>query len=316
MSSRRLRVVSLVTGLQTGMFFPLHGHGAVLFQEPFEDTNYSSRGWYDTTGGALSSTEHIPGSTKSFECRFLAGAQKCSGGTPHRVLFQETDSVYVSFWIKHSTNWTASNKPYHPHMFLFLTNQNDQWVGPAFTRLTAYIEENEGVPLLGIQDGQNVDQTKINQNLINITENRAVAGCNGNHPDGYTSVSCYDAGGAYRNFKQWNAGQVYFQDTAGPYYKNDWHHIEAYFKLNTIQNSKGVGDGMLKYWYDGQLIIDRSNVMFRTNQHAFMKFKQFMIVPYIGDGSPVDQTFWIDNLVIETERPGAVLSPPRNLRIQ
>lgn len=287
---------------------------ANLFEEPFEDTNYSSRGWYDSDGGALSSTEHISGSTKSFECRFPAGSQQCSGGTPGRILFQETDSVYVSYWIKHSTNWTGSNQPYHPHEFLLLTNQNGQWDGPAWTHLTGYIEDNEGIPVLVIQDGQNIDKTKIGQNLVNVTENRSVAGCNGDS-DGYGDGDCYPVGSDYWNGKVWKAGKVYFSDTAGSYYKGDWHHVEAYFKLNSIVSGKGIADGSLKYWYDGQLIMDRNAVVMRTGQYPSMKFNQLLLLPWIGDGSPVDQTFWIDNLVVATGQPGTFLSPPSNLRI-
>ena len=33
---------------------------------------------------------------------------------------------------------------------------------------------------------------------------------------------------------------MYFQDVAGPNYKGDWHYVEAYFKLNSIVNGKGV----------------------------------------------------------------------------
>ncbi|MGH8544885.1 MAG: hypothetical protein ACREX3_14905 [Gammaproteobacteria bacterium] len=294
---------------------PTVGFSTILVQESFEDTNYSNRGWYDTTGGALSSTEHISGSTKSLQCRFLSGGQKCSGGTPGRILFQQTEAVYVSYWIKHSANWTGSNKTYHPHEFMLLTNQNGQWDGLAWTRLTAYIEDNEGIPRLVIQDGQNVDKTRIGQNLVNITEQRAVAGCNGDS-DGYGAGSCYPVGSNYWNGKLWTAGQVYFSDTSGSRYKGNWHRVEAFIKLNSIVNGKGIKDGALKYWYDGQLIIDRNDVVMRTGQHPSMKFNQLILAPWIGDGSPVDQSFWIDNLAIGTAVPGAGLSPPRNLRIQ
>jgi len=35
-----------------------------------------------------------------------------------------------------------------------------------------------------------------------------------------------------------------------------------------------------------------------------MRFNQFIIAPYIGDGSPVDQTMWVDNLTVATSRTG------------
>ena len=34
-----------------------------------------------------------------------------------------------------------------------------------------------------------------------------------------------------------------------------------------------------------------------------MQFNQLIIAPYIGDGSPVTQTMWIDNLTVGTGKP-------------
>jgi hypothetical protein len=314
---RLRKIVYLIIHILIFTFLPLESHSEVLFQESFEDANFSNRGWYDTSGGTLSPTEHAPGSTKSMECRFLTGAQRCSGGTPGRIIFPESDSVYVSYWIKHSTNWTGSNKSYHPHEFYLMTNQNGQWDGMAWTRLTAYIEENEGTPLLAIQDGQNIDSSKIGQNLVNTTESRSVAGCNGDS-DGYGNGDCYQCESDYCNGKYWRAGRIYFSDATGTNFKGDWHHVEVFIRLNSIVAGKGAKDGTLKYWYDGQLIINVNDAVLRTAQYPSMRFNQFVLSPYIGDGSPVDQTLWIDNLVVATEAPLVdVTSPanPKNLRI-
>jgi hypothetical protein len=50
----------------------------------------------------------------------------------------------------------------------------------------------------------------------------------------------------------------------------------------------------VRYWVDGVLVMDYSNVLFRTGQRATMQFHQFMIAPYMGSGSPVDQTVWTE----------------------
>ena len=106
-------------------------------------------------------------------------------------------------------------------------------------------------------------------------------------------------------------GQVYLDNTVGgPRYKGDWHLVEAYFRLNTIVSGKGAKDGVLRLWYDGSMIVDRTNVVMRTGANATMKFNQFLLVPYIGDGSPVDQTFWVDNLLVATDRPATPPVPP------
>ena len=87
---------------------------------------------------------------------------------------------------------------------MILTNENSIWAGPAYTYLTAYIEQNEGVPLLSIQDGQNIDESNTGVDLAGITEDRSVAGCNGDS-DGYGDGERYPAGSSHRNGKQWKA---------------------------------------------------------------------------------------------------------------
>jgi hypothetical protein len=166
--------------------------------------------------------------------------------------------------------------------------------------LTTYIEQTGGTPLIGIQDGLNVDQTKIGVNLTAVTESRGVAGCNGSS-DGYPD-NCYSNGSAYTNEKKWKAPAQYFTDSPGAFYKNDWHFVEAYVKMNSIAAGKGVNDGVVQYWFDGQLIIDRHDVLLRTAVNAAMQFNQFVIAPYIGDGSPVTQSMWIDNLTVATAK--------------
>jgi hypothetical protein len=41
-----------------------------------------------------------------------------------------------------------------------------------------------------------------------------------------------------------------------------------------------------------------------------MKWNQFMMAFYIGDGSPVDQYVWIDDLTVADSRPGSDTPPP------
>lgn len=286
-----------------------------LISEPFEDANFSSRGWYDGTGGALSTAEKFAGA-RSFECRFATGATRCTAGTLGRHLFANTDSVYFSYYIKHSANWIGSGKSYHPHMFLFMTNLDGDYIGPAYTHLTAYVEENAGVPVFTIQDGRNIDETRIGVDLTSISERRSVAGCNGDS-DGYGIGQCYSVGSVHWNGKVWPAGQVYFENAAGPRYKGDWHRVEAFFQLNSVANGVGVKDGVIRMWYDGTLIMEHTNIVMRTGANATMMFRQFQMAPYIGDGSPLDQTIWIDDLIVGTARPASMQPPaaPVNLRI-
>jgi len=64
----------------------------------------------------------------------------------------------------------------------------------------------------------------------------------------------------------------------------------------------------LQWYYDGVKIIEYTDLIIRTNQHATMKFNQFLIAPWI-DSSPADQTMWIDDLTVSSARP-VDTSPP------
>jgi hypothetical protein len=305
---RRAATVLAVLAL-LGLVAALAGRGfpapppppPILFQEHFEDSNLRGRDWYDNTTPLLTATGHIAGSSRAVEYRFTAGATRPTAGSPLRRKFAPTDSVYLSYYVKYSADWVGSGRPYHPHEFHFLTNLDNDWVGLSFTRLTVYIEQTGGIPLIAIQDGANVDQSRIGQDLTAVTEHRGVAGCNGSSdtfPD-----NCYQAGGSYVNEKKWKAASQLFTDAPGRSYKGDWHFVEAHIKLNTVAEGKGARDGVIQYWFDRQLVIDRSDVVLRTGSSASMRFNQFVIAPYIGDGSPVAQSMWVDDLTVATSRP-------------
>jgi hypothetical protein len=108
----------------------------------------------------------------------------------------------------------------------------------------------------------------------------------------------------------WNSPTVRFTP-------NTWQHVEVYAQLNSVVGGTGQTDGVLKYWLDGTLIIDQNSVIFRTGANPNLAFNQFVIAPYIGDRSPADQRFWVDNLTVATDRiTGATLPAPQNLRVQ
>lgn len=272
-----------------------------LLHESFDDNSLASRGWYDNTSITISNSGHFSDSTGSAEFRFLQNHTIPSSGAAIRHLFEETETIFISYYVKYSANWQGSNMSAHPHEFQLLTNLESNWAGPAESHLTAYIEQNEGRPKLAIQDTLNVDQTRVGVDLSNATENRGTAGCNG-HTDGYVG-DCYTWGGISRNGKDWVTSEIFFSDEQGPRYKNDWHHIQAQFSLNSIVDGKGVADGILRMWYDDELIMEHTDVLFRTAQHPNMKFNQLLIAPYIGgSGSPIEQTFWIDELTVSTTK--------------
>lgn len=283
-----------------------------FFSEGYEDTNFAARGWYDITTGTVDTAERHSGNA-SLRCTYNAGGTDCTA--PKRHKFTESDSVYVGYWVKYSSNFVGSGVGYHPHEFYFLTNLNGDYDGLAFDYLTLYLESHwggssSGTMQVGIQDGQNIEQSRIGQNLIGVTENRAVAGCNGS-PSGY-SGGCYDRGdGVYVNGVLLSSSQTFTTTN-----KNNWNHVEAYYRLNSISNGIGQADGIIRVWFNDALVFERTNAILRTGQRPTMKLNQFIFAPWIGDGSPVTQTMWIDDLVVASERPASssTLAAPTNLR--
>lgn len=285
--------------------------GTVLLEEHFADTDIASRGWYDGRGDGVTMTETAPGGTGgAFACHWTMGAIACENGVPARHAIAPQNAVYLSFWVKHSVGWVGSGRAYHPHLFHFVTNEDDAYVGPSHTHLTAYIEHVQGRGMLALQDSRNVDLACILHNddtfdgcggsfsSYAFTEMRSVCACNGIVGD-LDGRDCFPNGdGTWYSSRAWRTPSAVFTDSPGPGYESDWHFVEAYFRLNTIEGGVGVPNGAIRYWVDGALSISSDHVLLRTAQFPSMQFNQFLMLPYIGDGSPMDQTMWIDEITV------------------
>lgn len=299
--------------------------GSVLVQENFDDGNGGSRGWFDMSGSwPVTTSEHIPGSTASIQWHWPLGVVKPVNAAG-RHDFTPSNSVYLSYWVKQSSNWIGSAVTYDPHMFYLLTTIDAPAPGatPGLSRthLTVYNELNYVVGSGGsrahaaMQDALNINATYLNQDVspghTPTTENRSVSGYNGvpeNSPQFYAFLDDYSSGGLFFNGKWWASnypapGTLVLTDAT----KTSWHHIEAYHQLNTVVGGIGQRDGVLQFWYDGTLLVDRHDVYYRTGQYPTMQFTQLVMAPYMspngGTGSPVDQSMWIDNLTVATAKP-------------
>jgi len=308
-------------GAQGGQAGDIPGGGTILFQEHFEDADFGNRGWYDGAAGTISSTEHAVGSG-SFECSFAQGAASCTGGKPARHKFTASESVYMSMYLKFSSNWVGSGMAYHPHMFHFLNDLDSDYVGPSHTFLTTYMEVVNERAMLALQDGKNVDLNCILQNNDNFigcggdfdtysfTEDRSVCGCNGpkvdpcSNPTG--SRDCFSTGAStYYSSRAWRRDGA-FTDSPGNYDKTEWHFVEVYFEMNSINGGVAQTDGKIRWVQDGEVLISCDEVLMRTNTHADLAFDQFAMLPYIGPpGSPSvqPQSFFVDELTVATARP-------------
>jgi hypothetical protein len=279
----------------------------VLFAESFDDACFEKRGWYDNTAASITSSEHAPGSKAAAEFRYKAGETKPVQGDAMRHTFLPSASVYVGYRVKYSKGWVGSRKPYHPHEFYIMSTLDDEWDGPSYNWLTLYIEQNYedgGRPRLIMQDSKAINSLMgaLPISLVGLTDERSSGGCNGVLEDDVV-VECYN-GPPWTNNKQVR-GPVVFKATAGPGYISDWNFVEAYFQLNSIEGGNARRDGVMQYWFNGALVIDRHDLVFRTAARGDIKLNKFMIAPYIGDGSPIEQTMYVDDLVVATRRPGS-----------
>jgi len=295
-------------------WFPSTGSAqqTIFFTENFDDANFASRGWYDIVGGGgtIDPNNHIPGSAASWNSRWTLGGTSASAGRPGRHKFAASGSVYVSFWMKlgsATVPWQGSGSPFHPHMIYLLTDADGDFVGPAWCNLEFLIEPSLFTPRLAATDGKRINTGQLGVNLLGTATPHAIGGGNGSQD---SSAHYYSNGaGTYANGTFWDSASANFVN-------NTWHHVEVYVAMNSISGGIPQADGIIKFWVDGALVINQSNVYLRTAQFATQKFSQLLLSPYIGSGSPITQDLWIDNLVVADQPPASQTVPaPRNLRV-
>jgi hypothetical protein len=292
----------------------------LLLSESFEDTSFSSRGWYDGTSQGT-----IAGGGQSGNC--LQWAWTAGQLLPNNVSgmmrrkFTPTDKMYVSFYVKFQSGWRGSQLAYHPHILSVLSNLDGDWDAPGASFLNTYIEFVSDVgspyairPQMAIQDAKRTNTTYgVNGtplsaggtpvNISALTENRSVNSCNGykSGADSGSARSCYNEGTYWYSSTEWKAPGTSVS-------ANAWHHVEAYFQMNSISNGIGQPDGIMQKWVDGVPVIDKTNVMYRTGSgtDATKKWAQFDLQAYIGSpGAPINETMWLDELTVSTARPSA-----------
>lgn len=161
----------------------------------------------------------------------------------------------------------------------FLTTENSNYHGPARSHLTLYVEPVNGKARLAATDMQNVDMPH------GLTQGPLRGGYNG---------------------KLYDSKEVLFNDS-------EWHLVEAMFKLNSLdlERARPNRDGELRCWVDGKLVVERTDVVFRTIDFPDMNITQFLLAPYFGPGLvPGPQALWIDELAVGTQRLGPIKPAP------
>lgn len=242
----------------------------ILFSESFDDAGLLKRGWYDGARFKIATTGAYAGKG-CIEYRWQEGSTKPYTSSGIRHALAPTEEVFIRYYIRLSAGWRWSGRAYHPHLTHFLTNANGKWHGPARSHLTLYIEPVNGKLRLGATDMQNVDMPH------GLTQGPLRGGYNGKLYDSETTLFTDDR----------------------------WHCVEAQFRLNSLdmKNDRPNRDGVVRGWFDGKLVVEHTDIVFRTTDFPKMKWNQFLLMPYFGPGLlPQSQALWIDELAVGTQR--------------
>jgi hypothetical protein len=246
----------------------------IQFSEGFDDAKLLERGWYD--GDRFEISTQGPHTGKGcIEYHWKPRSTNPHSSSGLRRLFEPTDTVYLRCYIKLSKGWRWTGRSYHPHLMHFMTTENGKYHGPAASHLTVYIEPQEGKLRLAAQDIQNKDAPH------GLTQGPLRGGYNG---------------------KFYDSQETLFTD-------DRWHCVEAMFRLNSLdlKSDRPNADGIVRGWFDGKLVVDRTDAILRSTDFPNMKFNQFLLTPYFGPGLlPGEQTLWIDELTVGAERIGPI----------
>lgn len=292
----------------------------VFFTEGFDDSNAGmlARNWIDGTEGIIDNTVFSPngGSTGSLKFHWAAGntnSDPQTGSRRHSISGGGTESLFVTYDTKFGTAsipWQGSgNALVHPHIMYILSDADNE-VGPlAANYLNLYVEAGDvsggnTKPRLLIQDNLRVNTGQLNVDLLASATAHSVAGWNGHQDQATPSlVDTYtSAGPTYHNYTSWDAPTRVLLN-------NTWHNVAIYAVMNSVSGG-GIpqANGVLQLWVDGVLRIQRTNVYFRTNQYSTQKFKTLVLGPFMGDGSPIAQDMWMDNLKVADQPAGGFKS--------
>lgn len=285
--------------------------GGIILEEHFDNNSFASRGWYDETNQGTVVAGGFSGNCMQWA--WSSAASKPLNGNAMRRQFDPTEEMYLTYYVKFQSTWRGSQQTYHPHTIYLLSDLESEYSGLSLNYLTLYSEffSSIGSPYniyaqLASQDSLNVNTSLGTppNNITATTENRSVNYCNGykTGQDQGQSRDCYNDGDWY-SATTWRDTNVITKDA--------WHKVTVRFKMNTVTGGVANADGIMQEWIDDVLRIDKSTIVYRTNQHATMKWDKIVLAPYMGAGSPIAQTMWVDELSISTNVTGSDPTPLR-----
>lgn len=293
--------------------------GELLISETFVDNNWTSRGWYDGTN----STGVVSGgySGNALRWNWASSAQRPEGFSIVRRQFPASDEFLIEYYVKYEDGWQGSGLNWHPHLIHILSTDDDVYQGLSRANSGLYFESlaNNSYPYTNYPQFAHQDFQRVNTgygtpvvNLTDVTEMRSANQCNTPYQLSDASFgTCYNDGSGWYSANTWRSDNVSIP-------ANQWVKITGYVKKNTVTAGVGNFDGIVRLWVDDQLAIESTGVHYATGAYADTKWDKIMLAPWIGDGSPVNQTMWLDELKIWSvldSGGSSVVEPPPMLQL-
>jgi hypothetical protein len=74
----------------------------------------------------------------------------------------------------------------------------------------------------------------------------------------------------------------------------EWHVVDAMIRLN----DPGTANGEIRMWVDGALQVEETGIEMRFEGYTGISFNQLFYGFYYHEGSPIEQTFWTDHIIV------------------
>ena len=277
------------------------GSSTPIMSESFESAINNNRGWID---GSMTDIVSGGQSGNALRWTWAAGATQPTGSNTVRYdLGADYQQLFVRYYVKFDSAWRGSGQTYHPHYLQILSNQDvsaDPYGPTANNYLALYIEAIADTaspytvrPSFAFQDEKRVNTSSgtLPNNLRATTENRSTGYCNQSIPSGFTLGACY-ADTTYYSADVLTASGASIT-------KGQWVQVDTWIKMNSIVGGIGQQDGVMQMWINGNLVMNQSNIQWKTNQNPTLAFRQVVLAPWIGDGSPINSnTMYFDELTV------------------
>ena len=282
--------------------------GTLLFSESFENTSWAARGWWDdgSSGNAVIASGGQSGNALTWT--WAAEADTPTGwGTMRNRLSSAASEFIIEYYVRFTAGWRGSGLDWHPHLIHMMSTEDGDYSGMSSANSDLYFEVHTGtsspysiVPRTSHQDELrvNISNGAVPNDLVSTTETRSANHCNTPYTlSAATAYDCYSHSGNYYSANHWVSSDVTIP-------ADEWTKVTAYVKRNTFTDGVGNFDGVMKVWVGDNLAISSEQVLYAAGSYQDTAWDKVVLAPYIGSGSPIEQTMRLDELSIYSVGPG------------